>query len=297
MIAISPFDPDKPIYVVSDLHLGDGTDKDNFRPYRHHFERFLDELEPGTQLVLAGDAFEFWQCQHGAIVREYLDLLRRLVEMKAILVVGNHDIDLLGFVELGTGDPITALLRKHLTLERGGRTIRICHGHEFDKFNDPKRWLFLGRVATILAGQVEIRIGPEIGGQPTEKFLEKVISAIGRWLMRCYRRFNKTPAESRKKRNEHLTGLLAFKQNNPKIDVIVAGHTHEAGTYEEWYVNTGSWQCENGAGYAVIGPDGTVELKRPDGTPIRHALWQDKPPTAKQERNRHSQQKEREEPL
>ncbi|MBS3734744.1 MAG: UDP-2,3-diacylglucosamine diphosphatase [Phycisphaerae bacterium] len=274
-----PVDPNAPVYVVSDLHLGDGTAKDNFLPYRRRFERFLDGIAPDAQLVLAGDVFEFWQCQHGAIVREYLPLLRRLVDMDAIFIVGNHDIDLLGFVDLPLGDRLTALLCEDLPLERGGRTIRIYHGHEFDTYNDPKRWLFLGRVMTILAGQAEIHFGPEIGGQPTEALLSKLwnrVRKLGRvlwfpllWLYRCFR---KTPAESQRKRKKHLGRVLKFKRDHPEIDVIVAGHTHEAGTCGDWYVNTGSWQSADGAAYAVIAADGSVTLQKPDGAPVVRVL-------------------------
>ena len=46
------------LYVVSDLHMGDGTAKDNFAEHRQRFEVFLDEVvekDDDGRLILAGD--------------------------------------------------------------------------------------------------------------------------------------------------------------------------------------------------------------------------------------------------
>lgn len=266
--------PDKQVFIVSDLHLGDGSKKDNFRKYRKRFDCFLDGLDANAQLVLAGDVFEFWQCPHGAVVREYQDLLKRLVDMKALFIVGNHDIDLLGFVDLSLGDRFTGLLRKDLSIERNGRTIFVCHGHEFDEFNDPSRSLFIGRIVSILGGEAEMRLGPEIGGQSTETFLLSLLRGFGTSFLSLYRKFHKTPSESKARMDKYLVALRDFKQKHPEVHTVVSGHTHLSGTYEDWYFNTGCWQDEEAA-YAMIGTDGRIELRRPNGEQVKRKLWAD----------------------
>ena len=114
----------KTLYVVSDLHMGDGTAKDNFAEHRQRFEAFLDEVveqDDDGRLILAGDVFEFWQSPHGDIVRTYLDLLKRLVQRRAVFIVGNHDIDLLGFVGLPVESALIDHLVADLVVDRGGK--------------------------------------------------------------------------------------------------------------------------------------------------------------------------------
>ena len=61
-------------YIVSDLHMGDGSASDNFAPIKSRFEEFLDmvEKDEGYKLVLAGDIFEIWQSRMGEIGRAHV---------------------------------------------------------------------------------------------------------------------------------------------------------------------------------------------------------------------------------
>ena len=93
-----------PIFVISDLHMGDGGARDNFplNDREKELDSFLDYVA-GQQgeLIVLGDLFEFWQMNLSKIVMKHLPLLDRLAAMNATYVVGNHDADLDGFV--GTG--------------------------------------------------------------------------------------------------------------------------------------------------------------------------------------------------
>ncbi len=269
----------KTLYVVSDLHMGDGTRKDNFAEYCQRFEQFLGEVvekDPNSCLVLAGDVFEFWQSPHGDIVRAHLELLKRLVRSRSVFLVGNHDIDLEGFVGLPVSFPLIECLATELGIDRGGREIRICHGHEFDKYNDPRKLLWLGKIATVGAGQVEMWLGTKIGDETTESLLEKIFRGIQAWLARRYRSwFGKTAGEkveAGKKIDEVRHALDKYRQDHER-QLLVAGHTHRAGWYGDWYVNTGCWQSQQ-AHYAKISPDGQVSLHKWPGQEVDQTqLW------------------------
>ena len=267
------------LYVVSDLHMGDGSAKDNFAEYRGRFEDFLGrvvERDPNGCLVLAGDVFEFWQSMHGQVVRTYLDLLRRLVQNRSVFIVGNHDIDLLGFVGLTVDSPLIVLLTDRVLLERGGRNFWICHGHEFDGLNDPAKAMILGRIVTLAAGQAEMWLGPKVGVESTESFLEKASLAVLSWMARRYRSwFGRTAGEKSgtgKEIDKTRVALDKYHLEHPD-QILVAGHTHQAGWYGDWYVNAGSWQGSQ-ANYVRITPEGQVALhKWPGGEIDETRLW------------------------
>ncbi len=269
----------KTLYVVSDLHMGDGTAKDNFTEYSSRFEDFLSavvEQDSDGCLVLAGDVFEFWQSAHGSIAKTYFELLKRLVERRSVFLVGNHDIDLSGFIGLPLDSPLIGCLAMEVFVERGNRLIRICHGHEFDKFNDPRKAMLVGKIATMLAGEAEMRVGTKVRGLSTEALLERIV----RWLMgrlaSLYRKvFNKTPGEKTKKDKKIDETKVALDNYHPQHpdQTLVAGHTHQAGWYGDWYVNAGCWQTEQ-AHYVKITPDGEVTLHRWPGNEIEKTkLW------------------------
>jgi len=276
---IADLPADKTLYVVSDLHMGDGSQKDNFAEYRGRFEDFLRTVvdkDPSARLILAGDVFEFWQSEHGDIVKCYLDLLRDLFRREPVFIVGNHDIDLFGFIGLKLDLSLVRLLVKDLTIERGSSRIRICHGYEFDRFNDPKKALILGRISAILAGWVEEKVGTKVGQETTETLLEQLAKGIMAFGMRWYRNhFNKTSGEkveSGKKIDEVQEALDTFHAENPGLHVV-AGHTHQAGRYGDWYVNSGAWQGDQ-ANYVKITLDGSISLhKWPGQEEVELQLW------------------------
>ena len=93
-----------PIFVISDLHMGDGGARDNFPLDNREKELglFLDYVASRRgELIVLGDLFEFWQMNLSKIVMKHMPLLDRLAAMNATYVVGNHDADLDDFI--GTG--------------------------------------------------------------------------------------------------------------------------------------------------------------------------------------------------
>jgi len=282
----------KTIYVVSDLHMGDGGPRDNFAfdNKAQQFSLFLDMVEEqGGELFVLGDLFEFWQANIGRAMKERMPFLDRLARMQTRYVIGNHDAD---FEELaGTGllnHPFFERMSGPFSRRIGGREFQFMHGHELDPFNrdGTPGW---GRILAIFAGIIEDRKGSPLlsaGG-----FTEKSLLRLGRGFMWLWNlsvnRLEKsqtrqnppdfeqslTPAQS----PEKVKGILALYQKDrlqKGYDVLVAGHTHQAGGQGGWYYNSGCWVglrnhflriesdasvfvCEwkNGQGQVIDGPE------------------------------------------
>jgi UDP-2,3-diacylglucosamine pyrophosphatase LpxH len=139
------------LYLISDLHIGgDGG------LGRCEFEReliaFLAEIAAGpepAELVIAGDAFGFWELtdREGVskletIAARHPDLFRQLREtgerITITLLPGNHDYDLACVpayrTELARYN-VRLEPRVHITRTIAGRTVWIEHGNQYDDFN------------------------------------------------------------------------------------------------------------------------------------------------------------------
>jgi UDP-2,3-diacylglucosamine pyrophosphatase LpxH len=265
------------IFVVSDLHMGDGGPRDNFAfdNKAREFSRFLDfGGQAGGELYILGDLFEFWQANISRVLKERMPFLDRLAEMKAVYVVGNHDAD---FEEL-----IGTRLLNHHFFDRmtgpvmrliGTRQFKFMHGHELDPFHrdGTPGW---GRILSILGGIIEDRKGSPLlsAGGMTEKTLLR----IGRgfmWIMNLsVNQFEKsqtrqmapdfeaslTPTQY----PEKVKGILALYQKDrlrEGYDVLVTGHTHKAGRSGDWYYNSGCWVGLRN-NYLRIDPAGGVSV-------------------------------------
>ncbi len=89
------------IFVISDLHMGDGGPRDSFAvgDRERQLALFLDYVaNQQGELMVLGDLFEFWQMNLSAIILRHRPLLDRLAGMQATYVLGNHDGDLEHFV-------------------------------------------------------------------------------------------------------------------------------------------------------------------------------------------------------
>jgi UDP-2,3-diacylglucosamine pyrophosphatase LpxH len=247
------------IYIVSDLHMGDGGPRDNFAfdNKAQQFSLFLDMVEErGGELFVLGDLFEFWQANIGRAIKERMSFLDRLARMQTQYVIGNHDADFEGLA--GTG------LLNHPFFERmsgpfgrtiGDKVFQFMHGHEVDPFNrdGTPGW---GRILSIFAGIIEDRKGSPLlsAGGLTEKSLLR----LGRGFMWLWNMSVNRIEKSQTRQNppgfdqsltpaqapERVKGILALYQKDrlqKGYDVLVAGHTHKAGSKGGWYYNSGCW--------------------------------------------------------
>lgn len=268
---------DKDIFVVSDLHLGDGGPRDNFSVdgKLDKFNRFLDYVqEYGGELILLGDVFEFWQANVGKVLTQQLSLIERFAEMQATYVIGNHDADFENLIGMNMlVHPFFRRMSGPFERTINGKRFKFIHGHELDPFNrdGTPRW---GRILAILGGIVEDRKGSPLlsaGG-----FTEKTLLKVGRGFMWVWNNsvnfFEKseiqekphnfyeslTPAQDPSK----IKGILSLYHNNKLIegyDYLVTGHTHRAGLFQDWYCNSGCWVGLR-SNFLRISPDGHIHV-------------------------------------
>jgi UDP-2,3-diacylglucosamine pyrophosphatase LpxH len=266
-----------PIFVMSDLHMGDGGARDNFAvgDRERQLSLFLDYVtQEQGELIVLGDLFEFWQMNLSRIVTRHRLLVDRLAEMNAIYVLGNHDADLDGFV--GTGfmpHPLFQRMCGPFERQIGGKRFKFMHGHEVDPVNqgDEPKW---GRIFCIIAGMAEDKNGSPLypNGDYVENDLEKIgdsllgpwtalVSRISRWL-HCgglgIAGEHLTPAQNPDRAKEMLDLYREDKETNG-YDVLIAGHTHQPGRIGDWYFNSGTWARKMN-NFVRISPTGDVTV-------------------------------------
>lgn len=224
-----PFVIDKPTFLISDLHLGDGARADNFRQSRaeHSLLRFLDLVaQKGQRLIINGDLFELWKFDLPICLKTYHRLLAKLQQIdghgvEIIYVFGNHDFDLSYFQSLF-----------HFVVERWdlGYHIHIEHGHRFDK-DSGLTWKIRQAAVWLVSW--------------AERWIDRNIDErLDRALQKCNIFQPKTPA-SRQYRGTYLEYEAEVEKLLTKYQLVIFGHTHKPLlkllTKHGIYANSGSW--------------------------------------------------------
>ena len=224
-----------PYYIISDLHLADGRRRDDFKKNRTKFKNFLRMVKnQKSQLIIAGDFLELWQTNPIDIIRTYSDILNELTSIGTKIIIGNHDYYLHHFRKLNF---------LHDSYQIPGAKIFIQHGHQFDRFNDPKRLIYIGNLAAMSAGIME-DIHPDL-----DETAMSFLKALHKKLKSAFSPIH-TPGTNRKQYlshggdfSEYLTGA---KKLLKKYDYVILGHTHNPGTaFKGRYINAGSWISPN----------------------------------------------------
>lgn len=122
-------------YIISDIHLGDGSMTDIFVAKDRHLLRFLDKVDAeGATLIVAGDAIDFSQSwsltpilrAHGKVLGAFS---RLAAKGRMTYVIGNHDFDLRLYDEL-LNLPVVGEVQI-------GDDILVRHGYEYDPVIGP----------------------------------------------------------------------------------------------------------------------------------------------------------------
>lgn len=230
----------RPIFAVSDLHIGDGGPRDNFAAMsggnrRQEFKDFLQHVrECKGELVIVGDLFDFWQANLSKVLVQNEPLLDELAAMNAVYVLGNHDSDLLYF---GSGSkwlchPFFKTMRRSYDTVVGNTLVGFLHGHQVDKYcvSDTPG---IGRATAIYTGLKEDR-----HGSPLLSKTKTVENAYLGWMERLVGFGQKLIGEGG--RLEQMNrDLLDWKQKHD-YDMLVVGHTHLAGHIGN-LCNAGTW--------------------------------------------------------
>lgn len=123
-----------PYVFLSDLHLGDGSSRDDLAPNRGIVMNSLSRwyLDRGFVLVLNGDIEDLTKLKYKEIMNSWaglydiLDAFAAKGRLRRIL--GNHDLDLL------RRDDYPYDLLHSLALEWKGKTLLAFHGHQASRF-------------------------------------------------------------------------------------------------------------------------------------------------------------------
>jgi UDP-2,3-diacylglucosamine pyrophosphatase LpxH len=270
-----------PIFVISDLHLGNCGPRDNFNIDNKREEKllkFLDYVDDNNgELFILGDLFEFWQTNMGRIFTKRIKILDRLSLMKTKYIIGNHDCDLMPLI--GSNffiHPFFKSMTNPFIVYINGKEIKFLHGHEYDPFNsseDPN-W---GDILTVFAAMQEDKNGSPM--LPNGTLMEDYLNNFGEKALGIWNRFyniyilvknlfnrdsklgsSPDPQTQLNNKSNRLSQHLRNLKLNKKAegyDMVICGHTHVAGKFEDWYYNSGSWVWVNNE-FIKINPDGRI---------------------------------------
>jgi len=210
-------------YVVSDLHISDGTETDDFIPNADKFLRFLEMVE-GNLLIIDGDLFDLWKTDIFSIFRAHSVLVRTILTSNVVFIIGNHDHKMASIYQ-GLG------LKFGHKLEAGEWVI--IHGHQLDQTIDGKPERLIARFACWLSDKLQ-HVFPWVAG-------------LEHWLLEGHR--------------ENESYIAKLKKRFPGKKFII-GHSHVPVVYEDWFINCGSWGIDQEKlTYVEINENWKVELK------------------------------------
>ena len=233
----------KPVYVVSDIHLGavpPATER--------AFRRFLDRVAADASfLLINGDLFDFWFEYRHVILAEHYRVLAKLKDVveagvPVAFVGGNHDAWAGPFLRDEVG---IALHQGPVEMTLGGRRTLVAHGDG------------VGR------GDLKYRALKKMIRNPvTVGAFRTLHPDLGRRIA-----LMASTTEHKDSGDAAARGRAAFIQAwaleqmraDPGIDLILTGHAHLASVMEvepgRFYVNSGDWLTTYD--YVVLPPGGS----------------------------------------
>jgi UDP-2,3-diacylglucosamine pyrophosphatase LpxH len=262
------------LFLISDVHIGDGSGKDNMIKYGKDLLllRLLDEVErqDGVLLIL-GDFLELWAHPWEAIVQRWQKLLDRLAAMDVIYVPGNHDeLYHPRFAQCRSAHRLFDSVRHPFQKTIGGKRFKFMHGHEVDPLISP-RYTAIAPVLRFLAGTLEFK--PDTCLITSDTVSDFLLETGEQWLRiwhkltrqvnMAYLQLGLSDSVTRLKtplRTRQMLARFYNQQLSGDYDITITGHTHNAGYYGNWYYNCGCW-TRPVSNYMVIQPDGRVEVR------------------------------------
>ena len=134
--------------IISDIHLGDGKDADDFRKNEDALKRALDHYKKdGYKLILLGDIEEFWQFDLHSIRGRYDNTIykkiRALGDDNVFRVWGNHDSEWRAFDDPATTkqERIAGAAEALKMKDKDGKEcVLLLHGHQGSTESDKTSW-------------------------------------------------------------------------------------------------------------------------------------------------------------
>jgi UDP-2,3-diacylglucosamine pyrophosphatase LpxH len=263
----------KPIFVISDLHLGNGSRLDQFNRSGAEplFWRFLDYVaDQEGSLIIVGDLLELWRFQLSEVIDHRQPLLERLAEIRPVYIPGNHD-SLAMEAHRTLAHPLFQYIRSPFTVSIGQRRYRFMHGHELDPFISQRLYQrsLPGCVSSTFI--VKDRICRWTDNRIQEWFLrygEYLMGMFHGWTGNPLHRIHpalhgqvqrKTRRPSYTLRVQKMLSRYLHDKDRQVYDVVVVGHSHQVGRYGNWYFNSGCW-IGSSHSFLKILPDGHIEV-------------------------------------
>ena len=247
----------KPVYhIISDLHMCDKGPRDTFslNGRLDRFDKFLDWVEERrTRFMIVGDMLDFWRVNISSSIQAYRDILDKLDYMETEYILGNHDNVFVDFINKNRINLPHPLLEKAMPpFEEiiGGRKFAFLHGHEVDKYckdNNPG----IGNINVIISGLLADKNNSPIkDGKNIEDELINTLEFFNNIYLKIMHHPNN--------RIQTLNDIETYRKSK-NADVVIYGHTHEAGNIGNYHYNTGTWS-RNVDTFAEIMDDGNVNL-------------------------------------
>jgi len=249
---------DATVFLVSDLHLGDGSRSDSFQGKDDELIAFIDHVrQHNGHLIIAGDAIDFHQAWFfSRVLKAHARLfgeLSNLADTHGVTYIwGNHDYDISLFKDLLRFDVCSSI--------QIGDNVIVRHGYEYDPFIGPN--LEQADTVTRIHHLLERMLNTWIR-LPLEQFYTlptRLIFWVAHKLVLINQLIRRLGFESLYQRlySQDLywihsqlgdpqgifEGVREALADGPH-DWIVTGHSHLPGLIEvepgRWYANTGSW--------------------------------------------------------
>jgi UDP-2,3-diacylglucosamine hydrolase len=232
----------KPVYVVSDIHLG-AVPRETERAFRGFLAHAAGAAEA---LLINGDLFDFWFEYRSVILSQHYRVLAALAEVveagvRVWLVGGNHDAWGGNFLRDEVG---IELLQGAVTMELAGRRTLVAHGDGVGG-GDLRYRALKAVVRSPGATRVFRTLHPDLGQR------------IAARASRTHQKAEGLPPSRR--RAEHIQRWAEEQlRADASLRLVLAGHAHEAARVEgepgRFYVNSGDWLDR--FDYVVLPPDG-----------------------------------------
>lgn len=233
----------KPVYVVSDTHLGavPAATERAFRGFLEHVRLNAREL------LINGDLFDFWFEYRSVILREHFRVVAKLADVveagvPVTFVGGNHDAWAGSFLRDEVG---VRVVEGPLEMELGGRRALVAHGDGVGRGDLRYRML-----KSVIRSRLSIRafraLHPD-WGRRIAGMASSTEHKAGTGDVRSKNRAAFIQAWGRERLAE-----------SPALDLVLTGHAHVPVLEEvfpgRFYVNSGDWI--RSYTYVVLPPGG-----------------------------------------
>lgn len=217
------------VYFISDIHIGAGSKTQEQEKLSHLISFFNYMNQPGNQLYIVGDLFDFWFEYKHAIPNQYFQVLyqiHKLIENNVIVhfLPGNHDSWIKNFFS----DQIKIIVHSEtLELEIQTKRLFLFHGDGISKKD------------------TGYRILKKIFRNPINIFLYRLLHPdigipIARLMSMGSRKH--TSGKDLKDGDDYLN--FAFEKFNQGFDYVIVGHSHKPQykkINEHCFINLGDW--------------------------------------------------------